>query len=351
MKRLELAGRRWLVWCLGWLLGPRQRAVALPEAPRILVVRLDERVGNLLLLTPLLTSLRARFPRAVLHLLANERGRSVLEGHPALDAVLGFDKRALFAAQGPLRTPFALRRGHYDLALEASNPTDPSATQAILVRLSGARHTVAPAQGPFARLASAPAAIPANEPHEIDLRLALLGPVPGDALVRTMSAPPPHEPAPTSALARFAAEHAVAPRTYAVLNLGARLANKRLAAEDYARLAQRMEARGLRVVTTSGPAERALADAVAAHAPTTLRAPDTSLRELAWLMSRARAVVSCDTGPMHLAVALGTPTLGLFVSTPPERYGHTAAPHAVIDARTTPVDAQLEALDRWLGTV
>src|SRR5688500_14739701 len=96
-KRLERLGRWLLVVVLGRLLLVRRRQVTLPEKPRLLVVRLDERLGNLLMTTPLLKSLRARFPAATIDLLASAKNAALLAGHPALDRVIPFRKRALFA--------------------------------------------------------------------------------------------------------------------------------------------------------------------------------------------------------------------------------------------------------------
>jgi ADP-heptose:LPS heptosyltransferase len=75
-------------------------------------------------------------------------------------------------------------------------------------------------------------------------------------------------------------------------------------------------------------------------------APPTGLTDLADLMHCARAVVSCDTGPMHLAVAVGTPTCGVFVSTDPSRYGYAEAPNLVLDVRSAPLD--VGPVEQWL---
>ena len=48
---------------------------------------------------------------------------------------------------------------------------------------------------------------------------------------------------------------------------------------------------------------------------------------------QAAYVVTCDTGPMHLAVAVGTPTFGIFVCTDPKRFGYSESPHQALDAQ------------------
>ena len=81
---------------------------------------------------------------------------------------------------------------------------------------------------------------------------------------------------------------------------------------------------------------------------TAVLAPPTDLSTLAALMAAARVVITCDTGPMHLAVAVGTPTCGLFVSTDPARYGYSEKPHCAVDARDGVGERTLAALSRWL---
>ena len=76
----------------------------------------------------------------------------------------------------------------------------------------------------------------------------------------------------------------------------------------------------LPVVIVWGPGERHLAEGIA-EGGKGMMAPPTTLRELAFLLSRARLVVAGDTGPLHLAAALGADVIGLFGPTNPRRNG------------------------------
>jgi heptosyltransferase-3 len=328
LKRAELSGRQWLVRLLALFFSVRRRVVLLPERPRILVVRLDERVGNLVLLTPLLSTLKSRFPTAIVDVLGYAKTRVLLHGHPAVSQVLAFDKRSWFSPQGPLRIYRFLKKRHYDLALDAANPTDPSFTQALITRFSGAKHTVGPARGPFERLYSAPAAIAdSGTTHEIDLRLQLLESVPGNLAIRDTSLGSLGSPSPdVSKLITVAGD-------YGVVNLGARIREKWLAIEDYALLARAIIEHGLSCVLTWGAQEKDLAKAIQERVPDAHLAPPTDLVDLAAILRSARCVVTCDTGPMHVAVAVGAPTCAIFVSTDPARYGYHIPPHASVDRR------------------
>lgn len=346
-KQLEIAGRHLLVWVVALVLGVRRRDVVLSDRPRILVVRLDERLGNLLLLTPLLDSLRGRFPLARIEVLVNVRGAGLLGRHPVVDEALPFRKRALMADDGPLRTLWRLRARRYDLVIDAANPTDPSATQALLVRLSGSKHSVGSTSAGFGRLYSAPVRIDASVVHEIDLRLQLLRPLPGAKVFTQMSAPMFVSPRGEGGVARL--PRVLAPRRWGILNVGARLADKRLDASAYASLASTMVREGVVPVVTYGPQESGLAEQVVAQSPEARLAPPTDVAELAFLMKASCCVVSCDTGPMHLAVALSVPTCGIFLSTDPARYGHATLPHRVLDARKSSLATLRVELARWLA--
>jgi lipopolysaccharide heptosyltransferase I len=98
-----------------------------------------------------------------------------------------------------------------------------------------------------------------------------------------------------------------------VLLPGAGKANKLWPVDRFRELARRI---GKDALVVWGPGERELAEAIGAP-----MAPPTNLRELAWLLRHARLVVGSDTGPLHLAVALGTKVVGLYGPTDPRRNG------------------------------
>ena len=112
-------------------------------------------------------------------------------------------------------------------------------------------------------------------------------------------------------------------KRYAVLNPGAAWPNKRWPPERFGALAAVLRDRtGLRSMITWGPSERDLADTiVAASSGAAMPAPPTSVGDLAVLLRDAALVVAGDTGPLHIAAAMGTPLVGLYGPTWPERNG------------------------------
>jgi len=98
-----------------------------------------------------------------------------------------------------------------------------------------------------------------------------------------------------------------------VLLPGAGKANKLWPADRFRELAARI---GPKALVVWGPGERELAGKTGAR-----MAPPTNLRELAWILQKAEVVIGGDTGPLHLADALGTKVIGLYGPTDPRRNG------------------------------
>jgi ADP-heptose:LPS heptosyltransferase len=114
---------------------------------------------------------------------------------------------------------------------------------------------------------------------------------------------------------------------FALLNTGAAWPNKRWPAPRLAELARLLRERhGMRSVVLWGPGERALADEVVAAADgAAVLAPATTIADVAALAGAAAVMVSGDTGPTHIASAVGTPLVGIYGPTRPERNGPLGA--------------------------
>lgn len=118
-----------------------------------------------------------------------------------------------------------------------------------------------------------------------------------------------------------------------LLHPGAAFASRRWPAERFAAVAAWAAAKGFEVAVTGSPAEAGLAESVASAAgcPVALLAGRTTLLELAGVVSRARLVVSGDTGVAHLATAYRTPSVVLFGPVPPQLWGPPAdGPHVTL---------------------
>ena len=116
-------------------------------------------------------------------------------------------------------------------------------------------------------------------------------------------------------------------RPFALINPGAAWPNKRWPPERFGELAMFLRDEcGLTPVVLWGPGEENLADAVvAASANAAIAAPPTRVADIVALARAAALFVSGDTGPLHIATAVGTPTVSLFGPTDPDRNGAFAA--------------------------
>ena len=132
------------------------------------------------------------------------------------------------------------------------------------------------------------------------------------------------------------------------LVLASSKADKDWPAERYPELAERLRSEvGARVILVGGLSERE--SAVAARIPGALDLRAWDLRRLAFLLSRADAVVSPDTGPLHIAVALGTPSVALMGHTNPRWMGPVRFRDLMLDAYGNPGENYLPSREYRAG--
>ena len=111
------------------------------------------------------------------------------------------------------------------------------------------------------------------------------------------------------------------PAPFVLLNPGAGWGAKRWPGERYGELAARLHDAGFSIVVNAGPSEEPLADEVVASSHGAAVALRCSISELIAVTRRAALVIGGDTGPLHLASALGRPVVGIFGPTDPARNG------------------------------
>jgi ADP-heptose:LPS heptosyltransferase len=141
----------------------------------------------------------------------------------------------------------------------------------------------------------------------------------------------PVTPAAETAIDEWLAGAGLKPRRrLVVLNPGAGRPDKRWPLTHYTELARRLvQDAGAHVVVAWGPGEEPAARAIAAGAPATA-APPTDLTTLPALLRRASVMVAADTGPLHMAAALGVACVGLYGPTSAERNGPYGTGHRVL---------------------
>lgn len=296
---------------------------------RILVVRQDNRLGNLLLLTPMLRRLREEAPEAAIGLLSGEAYAAIHQGWPWIDERIVQQKRR--QAMAPwLYPPWVarFRRAGWDVALEASNHNTFSYSNCLLAVASGAVERVGfdheKSRAGLTRVVAPPEA----RLHFSLAPLRLLRALGLSAPAAPMSCPLP--PAASPAFTAWKREAGLADR-YVVLHLGGRDRKAWPLAAWTTLLARLIAERPEAFVVVAGPGERErIAEVGASLAGRVVIAPPLPVLDLAHLVRGAAAFAGCDSGVMHLAVALETPTAALFFRSNPWQYAPLGRDHATV---------------------
>ena len=246
-----------------------------------------------------------------IHWLVAPLSRPLVEAHPCVDQVIPFDKNNFF--ESLKRVWPRLRREGYDITLDLQRILKSGlftlATQSRRkIGFDKKRCKEMTWILPFERIP------PANPTaHMLDQYMEFathLGLPPAERvqwkLPRTDALPPG------------------LPKDFIVLNIGATKKENQWAPEHFATLAQNIDqALGLPCVLTGGPEDRETGKIIEAKTRVNRvnMVGKTNLEELVEVLARAQCTISCDTGPMHLARALGTELIALFGPSNPNRTG------------------------------
>ena len=299
-----------------------------PPEPRRIVALTREHIGDLICTTPALRALRARFPQAHIAVEVGERAAGVLENNPNVDEIiLRPDHQGL---RGKARFIRLLRQRNFDLAVILDN----SADMILYTWLGGVpRRAGMIYRKKFSALLTE--SVPFDrQAHEMvdNFRnvVALLG---GDVSnAETEVFPSQNDKAFVAAL--FEKQSLRDGADVIALNPGASAPSNRWLPERFAELAERLMARlNTRVLLLGGPGDLELSEAICRNmeAPPLVLTGKLTLLQLAETLRRCHLLVTGDTGPMHLAVAMKTPTLVLFGPAVPQESGPGYAPgHQII---------------------
>ena len=282
--------------------------IALPPSPKILVVVL-QRLGDVLLATPLIRSLKRAWPDARIDVLVFSDTAGILQGNPDIDNILVMSPRR-GAAESLALSARLWRR--YALAIS----TQPGDRPTFFACIAG-RYRVAPVEprlGGVLKGLFLQQAVPAQgHIHRVRqvLRLAeSLGIAPVGEIV------PPRKPLPGDFIPS---------KPYAVIHAAPMFRYKQWSAAGWRGLAAALAQRGLDIVVTGGPgaSERAYLDEIWQSSAAPVIRHDAALDwpELAAMIGGARVYVGPDTSVTHLAAATGCPTIALYGPTDPVLWG------------------------------
>ena len=309
-----------------------ERRRAWRGARKLLVVRLDN-LGDVLMATPAIAALRAGGGDAQITLLASPSGAAAV---PFLDDV---DGAIVFAApwvkgdgaddgapagRAELDLVDELRAARFDAAVILTTCTQSALPAAVLCRMAGIPLRLAHCrENPYALLTdwvAEPDVVADGMRHEVERQLALVASVgfaAGDRRLR-FAVPAAARSAVAARLARAGAD---AGRPLVVVHPGASAESRRYPAARFGLAADRIaRATEATVVLSGAAAERPLIDEMRAAmtVPSISLAGQLDLGELAALVEAADVLVANNSGPAHLAAALGTPVVDLYALTNPQ---------------------------------
>ncbi len=297
------------------------------NGPRILITRLSH-IGDCLLTLPLAVELRRQYPDCHLAWLTEPAAEPLLRLHPDIDEVFVAPRGWLLQWKTASRLRRTLRERKFDLTFDPQGLLKSSSA----AYLSGARRRVG-FTGEFGREGSTflnnRLVLPRSS-HLVDRTLELLDSIP---LPRTCGPVDLHLPLCNVALQKMQPLLATLSNRFVVLNPGGNWPSKRWSMQNFAALAERirLDLGLIPLVVWGGAEESAMADEiVAASFGAASKAPPTSLRELAVILSAAECFVGGDTGPLHLAEASGTHCVALHGPTRPEDSGVYGPQHISI---------------------
>ena len=281
----------------------------------ILIVRLGA-LGDIVHAIPAAAALRASLPDARIDWLVESKHRAILDLVTAIDRVVPLEGRSIRAWTDAVRRA---RQVRYDVAFDFQGLMK----SAVLARASGAArvagfsiwHLREKTARPF--YSDTDDAAGDEGGHVIQKNLHLLQVVGID----TSRVEFPIADVASRVLDQVRDE--IGPGAFALINPGAAWPNKRWPPSRYGEVAAFLrDVGGLSSVVLWGPGEQALAAAVVATSSGAARAaPPTEMTDLVAFARQASLVVSGDTGPLHIAAAVGTPAVALFGPTNPRRNG------------------------------
>lgn len=308
---------------------------------RFLVVRTD-RLGDLILSLPVLSALKQAYPGCVVGLLVAVQTAPLVEGHPDVDVLLRDDPRSEHRGmRGLARLVRQVRMGQFDTAILLH----PTLRLALALAAARIPQRLGTAYRPYSLLFThrVPVHRKGVARHELDLNFDLLSPI----------APRPAQVAfkiPVTDEARAHVRHLLAPLRprqtgkLVVIHPGSGGSARDWPLEHFARLADELTRQlNATVVVTGSAQESLLVDRLwrlCQQKPFRLDGR-TSVKELAALLGEADLVVSNSTGPLHLAVAVGTKVIGFYCrirACAPERWGPYGHPDSVLTPEVQPCE-------------
>lgn len=278
---------------------------------RVLVVRTD-RIGDVLLSTPVISNLRRAYPDAHLAFLVSPQSREVLEGNPELNEIILDDVEGKDGGlRGMLNQVRSIRTKRFDAVVVLH----PGLRLALMLFLSGIPDRIGTGYRAYSLLFNRRVREHRKyaQKHELEYNLSLLKPlgVHPEAVAPRVYLGQKDRDFGEKLLQQYAISHV----PFAIIHPGSRGSARDWPLENFAALGDRIqEELGLKVLVTGGKDEEALANQLVGSMKSKAEsiAGRTTLKQLGAVIEQARAFISNSTGAMHVAAGVGIPVLAFF---------------------------------------
>ena len=308
----------------------------MPQSVKNILIIKPSSLGDIVLALPALTALRESFPDAKISWLIRPEFAQLLENHPHLNQIIPFERRSLSKAWfhprafGSLITLIRrLRRSKFDAVIDFQGLF----RTASLAWLSGCKNRFGMANARELAHIFYTHKVPQDQDciHLIDYYAKIIQTAgASDTGVQFVFT---QDPGATDSVGRLLASHGIAHDNYAVLVPGSAHEDKRWPIERFASLADKISSQfHLSIIAVGAAPESSLVEKLRslASVPITNLAGQTSLSELVALLRAAKLVVSNDTGPGHIAAALGMPLVLMFSWSNPARIAPYGRPECMV---------------------
>lgn len=289
---------------------------------KILICRTDK-IGDVILTLPVISNLRKAFPGAVIDYLAREYTKKILEGNPGLNTVLIFDPVKHKGLAGIHRLSALIESGNYDIALVLY----PRFTLAASLFKAGVKTRIGTAFRWYSFLFNERVRLHRknSEKHELEYNLDLLEPLKITAAEKSIKL------FLTETERTFAKEfllkNGLDGKKVITVHPGAAVSVLNWPAAKYAELIEELGRQSLaEVVLVEGRGEEAITEEImrAVSKKPVLLSGSADIRQIGAVLELAVLHISSNTGTMHVAAAVGTPTLSFFnpvIAVSPKRWG------------------------------
>ena len=286
---------------------------------RILVVRMGP-LGETLQTTPVLSALRNRMPDAYIAMMVTSDREDLISVNPNLDRVILYQKSAP-------KLISTLREHRFEMVLILQ----PTFRLVLLTFLAGIKHRVGFSTNSGGKLLLTTAVVNNQDQHETDRYLDVVRaigilPVTNEIEMHVV------ESASRWAVAFLQDSGVSKERLLIGLNPGGFWPKRRWAKERFVQLADLLSSEyNAQVLITTGHSEARIGGEIAElmrHEPVVVE--NTTSMRITAMIQQCHLLVSNDTGPMHIGISVGTPTIGLFGQSNPRKWGPLSGKHAIV---------------------